>query len=77
MDHRPLTLADAPEVTALINRFERFWNVPLITPEAEVDHNFTEPFLDLDQTPAFDPTEPDPIPADFLSTSRNQPPTRN
>jgi len=28
-----------------------------------------DPFLDLDQTPAFDPTEPDPIPAfDFDQT---------
>ncbi|HVR78443.1 MAG TPA: GNAT family N-acetyltransferase [Acidimicrobiia bacterium] len=48
MDHRPLTLADAQEVTGLINRFERFWNLPLVTPVAQVEHDFTEPHVDLD-----------------------------
>jgi len=47
MDTRPLTIEDAPEVTALVNRFERFWGLPLVTPAAQVEDDFTEPFVDL------------------------------
>jgi GNAT superfamily N-acetyltransferase len=35
-------------VTELINRFERFWNLPLVTPVAQVEDDLTEPFVDLD-----------------------------
>lgn len=48
MDTRALTLADASEVTELINRFERFWDLPLVTPVAQIEDDFTEPFVDLD-----------------------------
>lgn len=46
MDIRPLTLADAPETAALMNRFERFWELPLVTPASEVEDDFNEPFVD-------------------------------
>ncbi len=48
MDTRAVTLADASDVTELINRFERFWGLPLVTPVAQIEDDFTEPFVDLD-----------------------------
>jgi mycothiol synthase len=48
MDIRPLTLADAPEVADLMNRFERFWDLPIATPESEIEDDFNESFIDLD-----------------------------
>jgi mycothiol synthase len=48
VETRPLLLSDAPEVTELIRRFERFWNAPLATPVAQVEHDFTAPFVDLE-----------------------------
>jgi len=48
MDIRALTLADTSEVTGLLNRFERFWNLPLVTMEAQLEDELTEPFVDLE-----------------------------
>ncbi|HSK06124.1 MAG TPA: GNAT family N-acetyltransferase [Acidimicrobiia bacterium] len=47
MDIRALTLDDIPELTRLINRFERFWEVPLVSTEPVVKDEVTEPFIDL------------------------------
>ena len=48
MDIRPLTLADAPVVSDLMNRYERFWDLPVMTPASEVEDDFDEPFVDPD-----------------------------
>ncbi len=48
MDIRPLTLADAPVVSDLMNRYERFWHLPVLTPASEVEDDFDEPFVDPD-----------------------------
>jgi ribosomal protein S18 acetylase RimI-like enzyme len=45
VDIRPLTLADAAEVADLINRHERFWELPAWTPASEVEDDLQEPFL--------------------------------
>jgi ribosomal protein S18 acetylase RimI-like enzyme len=45
---RALSLADAPEVAALVNRFERFWELPALTPAREVEDDLEEPFIDPD-----------------------------
>ncbi|MQA89332.1 MAG: hypothetical protein GEU90_03710 [Gemmatimonas sp.] len=48
----------------------RHLNLPH-TPPSENPALDVDPFLDLDQTPTFDPTEPDPIPEfDFDQTHR-------
>jgi len=46
MDVRPITLEDAPAVADLMNRYERFWNLPVLTPASEVEDDLGEPFLD-------------------------------
>jgi len=46
MDIRPLTLADIPDIAGLLNRYERFWNLPLLTPASEIEDDFGEPFVD-------------------------------
>ena len=46
MDIRPLTMEDAPAVSDLINRYERFWELPALTPASEVEDDFGEPFVD-------------------------------
>lgn len=46
MDIRPLTVEDAPAVADLINRHERFWQLPVATPASEVEEDFNEPFVD-------------------------------
>jgi GNAT superfamily N-acetyltransferase len=43
-----LTLDQAPEVAGLINRYERFWGLPALTPVEEVEDDFGEPFIDLE-----------------------------
>jgi mycothiol synthase len=48
MDIRPLTLDDAAEVTALIRRFETFWEAPLATPVEQVREELTAPHLDIE-----------------------------
>jgi GNAT superfamily N-acetyltransferase len=48
MDFRPLTFDQAPEVAALMNRYEQFWKLPLLTPAQEVIDDLEEPFLDPD-----------------------------
>jgi mycothiol synthase len=45
MDIRPLTLEDAPAVADLMNRYERFWDLPVLTPASEVEDDFGEPFV--------------------------------
>jgi mycothiol synthase len=47
MEIRALTLDDIPELTRLINRFERFWELPLVSSESVVKDEVTEPFIDL------------------------------
>jgi len=46
MDIRPLTVADIPDIAGLLNRYERFWNLPLLTPASEIEDDFGEPFVD-------------------------------
>ena len=46
MDIRPLTLDDASAVADLMNRYERFWDLPVLTPPSEVEDDFDEPFVD-------------------------------
>jgi len=46
MDIRPLTLDDAPAVADLLNRYERFWDLPALTPASEIEDDFGEPFVD-------------------------------
>ncbi|MET0566720.1 MAG: GNAT family N-acetyltransferase [Acidimicrobiia bacterium] len=48
MDIRPLTMEDAPVVSDLINRFERFWELPVSTPPSEIEDDLDEPFVDRD-----------------------------
>ena len=48
MELRPLTLDDAAEVTALIRRFETFWEAPLATPVEQVREELTAPHLDIE-----------------------------
>lgn len=48
MEFRPLTLADAPEVADLINRYERFWGLPTMTAVREIEDDFGEPFITLE-----------------------------
>lgn len=48
MDSRPLTLEDAPAATALCNRYESYWNTPLITPEDQMRDELTDPSVDLE-----------------------------
>jgi mycothiol synthase len=43
---RPLTLDDAMAVADLINRYERYWDLPALTPASEVEDDFDEPFID-------------------------------
>ncbi|HSJ84430.1 MAG TPA: GNAT family N-acetyltransferase [Acidimicrobiia bacterium] len=47
MEIRALTLDDIPELTRLINRFERHWQLPLVSSESVVEDEMTEPFTDL------------------------------
>lgn len=47
VDIRALTLDDITELTRLINRFERFWELPLVSSLAVVRDEMTEPFIDL------------------------------
>ena len=47
VDIRALTLDDIPELTSLINRFERHWQLPLVSSESVVEDEMTEPFTDL------------------------------
>jgi GNAT superfamily N-acetyltransferase len=47
MEIRALSLDDIPELTRLINRFERFWELPLVSSESVVEDEVTEPFVDL------------------------------
>jgi GNAT superfamily N-acetyltransferase len=47
MESRALNLDDIPELTRLINRFERFWDLPLVSSEPVVEDELTEPFIDL------------------------------
>jgi ribosomal protein S18 acetylase RimI-like enzyme len=49
MDIRPLTLNDATPVAQLLRRFERFWKVPLVTPDEQMREELAEPFLDLEK----------------------------
>jgi GNAT superfamily N-acetyltransferase len=44
---RALTAAEAPEVAELMNRYERFWALPTLTPVQEVEDDFGEPFIAL------------------------------
>jgi len=46
MDIRPLTPADIPDIAGLLNRFERFWGMPMATPASEIEDDFEEPFID-------------------------------
>lgn len=39
-------MEDAPAVSDLINRYERFWELPVVTPASEVEDDFGEPFVD-------------------------------
>jgi ribosomal protein S18 acetylase RimI-like enzyme len=48
MDIRPLTVEDPPVVSGLINRFERFWELPVSTPPSEIEDDLDEPFVDRD-----------------------------
>jgi ribosomal protein S18 acetylase RimI-like enzyme len=48
MDFRPLTFDQASDVAALMNRYERHWEIPVLTPVREVEDDLTEPFLDLE-----------------------------
>ena len=52
MDIRPLTMGDAPATADLINRFERFWELPVLTPASEVEDDLGEPFVDPSSTRA-------------------------
>jgi len=47
VDIRALTLDDITGLTRLINRFERFWELPLVSSESVVRDEMTEPFIDL------------------------------
>jgi len=47
VDIRALTLDDIPELTRLINRFERHWQLPLVSSDSVVEDEMTEPFTDL------------------------------
>jgi GNAT superfamily N-acetyltransferase len=48
MDFRPLTFDQASDVAALMNHYERHWELPVLTPVREVEDDLTEPFLDLE-----------------------------
>ena len=48
MDIRALSHDDAPDVADLLNRYERFWDLPELTPPREVEDDLDEPFIDLD-----------------------------
>jgi GNAT superfamily N-acetyltransferase len=48
MEFQPLTFDQASDVAALMNRYERHWEIPVLTPVREVEDDLTEPFLDLD-----------------------------
>ena len=39
-------MGDAPAIADLINRFERFWELPVLTPASEVEDDLGEPFVD-------------------------------
>jgi len=45
VDIRPLTLNDAAAVADLINRYERYWDLPALTPASEVEDDLGEPFI--------------------------------
>jgi len=47
MDFRALTIADVPELTGLMNRFERFWGLPIATSQSQAEDDLTAPFVDL------------------------------
>lgn len=46
MDTRALNLDDVGEVSALVNRFERHWDLPLVTMPGHVEDDLTAPFVD-------------------------------
>ncbi len=48
METRALSMDDLAEVTALINRFERHWELPLVTMPDHVEDDLTAPFVDLE-----------------------------
>jgi hypothetical protein len=66
-------LTDSFTVAGILRHLALPHTAPRLTParsppRAEPAYD-ADPFLDLDQTPAFDPTEPDPIPdLDFDQT---------
>lgn len=47
MEFRALTISDVPELTGLMNSFERFWDVPIATSQGQVEDDLTAPFIDL------------------------------
>lgn len=47
MESRPLTLEDAPELHALLRRWETFWNAPLVTPFEEVLEELERPHFNI------------------------------
>lgn len=44
---RPLTLSDVTQLTDLMNRFERHWELPMVTTASQVEDDLTEPHIDL------------------------------
>ncbi|MGA7096028.1 MAG: GNAT family N-acetyltransferase [Acidimicrobiia bacterium] len=48
MNMRPIELGDVPRLTALINRFESHWQVPIVSTPEQVEDDLTEPFVDLE-----------------------------
>jgi mycothiol synthase len=49
MQIRPLTLDDATEAASVANRYERHWDLPLMTTPAHVTEELSEPGLDLEE----------------------------
>lgn len=47
MEVRPLRPDDKDDLLALTRRWEKFWEVPLVTPIEEIEENLTAPFTDL------------------------------
>jgi GNAT superfamily N-acetyltransferase len=48
MELRPLSIDDTEAVVAVVNRFERHWDLPLATPAAQVHDDLIAPSIDLD-----------------------------
>ncbi|MGA7227609.1 MAG: GNAT family N-acetyltransferase [Acidimicrobiia bacterium] len=48
MTMRPIELDEVPRLTALINRFESHWEVPIVSTPEQVEDDLTEPFVDLE-----------------------------